>query len=178
MIKFSIIQSVDDQYWPLLIDTYQISFPIEEQRPIKSIERLITEEKRYSAAVILEEDDTYIGLLTSWDFGSFSYIEHFAIKPEQRSSGYGTMALHAFMQTKASPIILEAEPPTDEMTKRRIHFYERNGFTLYNHDYCQPPYSPDRQGVVLKLMGNVTENKEFVISVAHTLHQEVYDMKN
>lgn len=178
MIKFSTIQSIEDRYWPLFTETYLTSFPIEEQRPIRSIERLITEEKRYNAAAVLDENDTYIGLLTSWEFDAFTYIEHFAIKPGLRSSGYGTKALHAFMQTKASPIILEAEPPTDNMAKRRIRFYERNGFTLYDYDYYQPPYSSDRQGVALKLMGSIAENKDFSTSVAHTLHREVYNMKN
>jgi len=41
------------------------------------------------------------------------------------------------------PLLLEVEPPVDEMTRNRILFYEGLGLTLREDiDYVQPPYSP------------------------------------
>ena len=37
-------------------------------------------------------------------------------------------------------IVLEVELPEDDLSKRRIGFYERNGFKLCHKPYMQPPY--------------------------------------
>ena len=173
MISFHTIHSAADRFWDAWVDTYLASFPIEEQRPVESIERLIAEEQRFKASVLCHEG-RFIGLLTYWRFEDFIYIEHFAISPALRSSGYGTTALKAFIRQQTLPVVLEAEPPTEEMAIRRVRFYERNGFTLYHHDYYQPPYTPDRQGIPLRLMGTRAENPIFSALVARTLHREVY----
>lgn len=174
MIKFHAIRTNKDPYWAALQDIYQQSFPTKEQRPVESMARLLTGDTRYGISALLDESGTLIGLLTSWKFETFVYIEHFAITPTLRSSGYGTMALKAFMQSLSLPMVLEVEPPIDDTTQRRVQFYRRNGLILYEHNYFQPPYTPGLKGVALKLMGSIPENKDFVTNVSHTLHKEVY----
>ena len=46
-----------------------------------------------------------------------------------------------FLVFCGTPVVLEVEMPTDEMSKRRIGFYERLGFELDNQVYHQPPYA-------------------------------------
>lgn len=177
MIRFHTIQSHRDPHWEALIETYRASFPIDEQRPIESIIALMGKKSQFTVSALTDEKDAFVGLLTSWKFDSFVYIEHFAICPTLRSSGYGTQTLKAFVESCTLPVVLEVEPPTDEMTRKRIQFYQRNGFTVYDYEYYQPPYTPDLQGVVLRLMATVPENKDFATIVAHTLHSVVYGVK-
>lgn len=175
MISLYTISNTDYTDWEKWVDTYQASFPIEEQRPLESIIYLIEKEKRYRATAILHEGKC-VGLLTSWCFDTFIYIEHFAIAPELRSSGYGSMALRHFVESQSLPVILEVEPPTDDIAIRRTGFYERNGFALYGYDYFQPPYTPGLQGVPLRLMGTVPEDAARPDRIARTLHREVYNI--
>lgn len=173
MITFHILHDTTDCYWPAWEETYLSSFPIEERRPLDSIARLMAEEHRFCAYALLH-DGHFAGLLTCWTFDSFIYIEHFAIAPTLRSGGYGTMALRSFMNAQKLPIVLEAEPATDDLSARRIAFYERNGFVAYDYDYYQPPYAPDRQGIALRLMGTMPQKTACPDLMARTLHREVY----
>lgn len=176
MLSFHPIHQAGDTHWAAWVDTYLTSFPIEEQRPLSSIERLIVEEKRFKVIALLSHD-AFIGLLTYWEFDSFVYIEHFAISPSYRSLGHGARVLTHFVRSHSLPIVLEAEPPTEATAIRRVQFYTRNGFVLYDYDYYQPPYAPDREGLSLCLMGTNPDNPAFSSHVAQTLHHEVYNIR-
>ena len=115
-----------------------------------------------------------LGLLTTWHFEDFIYIEHFAIAPTLRSQGYGSEALKAFIHEHGKPIVLEAEPPTDAFSIRRIRFYERIGLTLYDFPYMQPAYTEDSHPVELRLMGTLDTNATPLPLVSQILHREVY----
>ena len=184
-------------YWDSLVRVYLQSFPRDEQRPIESIAHLLNEEPRYTMYAII--DDNYaaelqansqkpkansqrptanspkpLGLLTTWHFEEFIYIEHFAIDPTLRSQGYGSEALKAFIHEHGKPIVLEAEPPTDALSIRRIRFYERIGLTLYDFPYMQPAYTEDSHPVELRLMGTLDTNATPLPLVSQILHREVY----
>jgi ribosomal protein S18 acetylase RimI-like enzyme len=209
------LQPVTNQaspYWDSLVRIYLQSFPLDEQRPVADIARLIAEDPRYTMYAIMKDNDEEvrgkgdeekgnedchpetalnpkhytlntkhytlntkpIGLLTTWTFDSFTYIEHFALSLEVRGRGYGSEALAMLIARTEQPLILEAEPPTDELTRRRIGFYERSGFTLYDYPYVQPAYTADSQPVPLCLMGTLDTQDIMLDQVSRTLHREVY----
>ena len=209
------LQPVTNQaspYWDSLVRIYLQSFPLDEQRPVADIARLIAEDPRYTMYAIMKDNDEEvrgkgdeekgnedchpetalnpkhytlntkhytlntkpIGLLTTWTFDSFTYIEHFALSPGVRGRGYGSEALAMRIARTEQPRILEAEPPTDELTRRRIGFYERSGFTLYDYPYVQPAYTADSQPVPLCLMGTLDTQDIMLDQVSRTLHREVY----
>ena len=173
-ITFRIICYTASPFWEPFVATYTQSFPIDEQRPTHDIARLMSDDSRFTAYAIIDAvNEQFLGLLTTWHFGDFIYIEHFALSPQYRSRGYGSVALRRFIQEHSCPVILEAEPPTDALTRRRVQFYERNGLTLYEHDYIQPPYTPERQPVPLRLMGTLPSTMSLA-DVALCLHREVY----
>ena len=118
-----------------------------------------------------------LGLLTTWHFEEFIYIEHFAIDPDLRSRGYGAEALKTFIAQQQCPIVLEAEPPTDELSTRRIRFYERCGLTLYDFPYIQPAYTPESNPVELRLMGTLNTDDTPLALVSKILHREVYGLR-
>mgnify|MGYP003295387530 CR=1 FL=1 len=209
------IKNQASPYWDSLVRIYLQSFPIDEQRPVESIARLLNEEPRYTMYSIV--DDNYaaelqsaghwplaigsrddenctaelqtqsqqaianspkaLGLLTTWEFDDFIYIEHFAINPSLRSQGYGSEALKAFIHEQGKPLVLEAEPPADEMTHRRIRFYERIDLTLYDYPYIQPAYTEESLPVELRLMGTIDTETIPLDKVSDTLHREVYGCK-
>jgi len=67
---------------------------------------------------------------------------------------------------------------SDEMSKRRIGFYERLGFKLDNHVYHQPPYRQGGEWLEMRLMtyGNVDLEYSFE-QVKNCLHRNVYGVK-
>ena len=200
MIKLHQIKNQASPYWDSLVRVYHTSFPIDEQRPIESIAHLIEHDERFVAYAVINDNDNenedqpsgwhtkhyalnttqehFLGLLTTWHFEEFIYIEHFAIDPNLRSQGYGTEAIKAFIKEQGKPIILEAEPPTDDITCRRIRFYERSGLTLYDFPYIQPAYTPTSNPVELRLMGTLNTNDTPLTLVSKILHREVYGIEN
>lgn len=174
MLQLRRIENQASPYWCSLAHVYHTSFPIDEQRPIEDITRLMAYDERFVAYALTDEQNHFIGLLTTWNFDKFIYIEHFAISPTLRSKGYGSEAIKNFIKVNNKPIILEAEPPTDEFTIRRIRFYERCGLTLYDYPYTQPAYTPESQSVTLCLMGTLDTQATPLSLVSATLHREVY----
>ncbi len=204
IIRLHPIKNQASPYWDSLVRIYRESFPLDEQRPIESIAHLLTEEPRYTMHAIIDDNyaaelqtvgqkpkansqaptansqrpiansPKLLGLLTTWEFDDFIYIEHFAIDPTLRSQGYGSEALKAFIHEHGKPIVLEAEPPTDALSIRRIKFYERIGLTLYDFPYMQPAYTEDSHPVELRLMGTIDTEATPLTDVEQQLHREVY----
>ena len=174
MLHLHPIKNQASPYWDSLVRVYQTSFPIDEQRPIESIARLIEYNIRFVAYALLDTEGDFLGLLTTWHFEDFIYIEHFAIDPTLRSQGYGSEALKAFIHEHGKPLVLEAEPPTDALSIRRIKFYERIGLTLYDFPYMQPAYTEDSNPVELRLMGTLDTEATPLTLVSDILQREVY----
>lgn len=174
MLRLNKIKSQASPYWDSLARVYHTSFPIDEQRPITDIARLIEEDNRFVAYAITDKQGVFVGLLTTWHFNDFIYIEHFAIEPTLRSQGYGAETLSTFIEEQQKAIVLEAEPPTDELSRRRIGFYQRCGLTLYDYPYIQPAYTPESNPVPLRIMGTIDTEATPLEHVRDTLHREVY----
>ena len=181
MLQLIKVTSQASPHWDSLVSIYLDSFPIDERRPLESIAHLLATEPRYAMYAICDEDarrtsGDVIGLLTTWSFDEFVYVEHFAISSSLRSQGYGTEALSTFIQSQQKPLILEAEPPTDETTRRRIRFYERHGLTLFDFPYMQPAYTAESHPVPLCLMGTLDPAVTPLAQVSRVLHSEVYEV--
>lgn len=84
MIQLIRIVDSDDLYLKRLIPLYEGSFPLDERRPVEQLKRLIKSvEIMHFNAVVL--DGELCGLFVFWDFGTFRYLEHFAIYPHLRN---------------------------------------------------------------------------------------------
>lgn len=93
-----------------------------------------------------------VGLVTVWRLEGFSYVEHLATSATVRNQGYGRRILEALRKEVQGLLILEVEPPTNEMSRRRIGFYRRCGFSLCELPYLQPPYRKGDHPFPLLLM--------------------------
>lgn len=151
MIKRVRVKSSSDRYFDRCWEIYVDSFPAVERRSLEYQRETMCREEYHFDAVIDREQ--FVGILGWWDLPDVRYIEHLATSPSIRNGGYGAKILHSFSLESTKPIILEVEHPEDEITRRRIGFYERMGFVLNNQEYSHPSYDPtSRSYVSLRIM--------------------------
>lgn len=154
---------------------YIESFPLSERRPVEDMLNLYKGDTSFVISVTVE-DDQLVGFLTYWDLDKFIFAEHFAISPEFRNGGYGRKVMELFMQVP-KPIILEVELPTTILSERRIGFYQRLGFRLWeNVQYQQPAYHNEGNAVPMKLMtyGDMDVEKDLV-DIRSKIYSIVYN---
>ncbi|MGM9826428.1 MAG: GNAT family N-acetyltransferase [Paludibacteraceae bacterium] len=170
-----------DSAYPWLEQLWSASFPSNERRDTEA-QRYNTDVRTNFHCLLAEDEGTPVGFITYWYFGGFCYGEHLATDPACRNHGYGARILAALRalldkQYAASmPFVLEVEMPTDDLSRRRIAFYERNDFTLWRDcAYMQPPYRATDTPLPMLLMaqGSLVPEQDFS-RVKATIHREVY----
>lgn len=150
------------------------AFPIEERRDI-IYQRQYTDHNPIFYCNCIIVNNVYIGSITYWDFTEFIYIEHFATEPLYRNKGYGSQTLQILKEKNKVPIVLEAEEPTDEISRRRIAFYKRQGFKLEEYPYMQPPYRKDDEWIPMKLLTYGLESSEDMLNnIKNRIYKNVY----
>ena len=82
----------------------------------------------------LEEGAQVQGLLMLWNLEGMVFLENFAVSPSLRGQGMGAKMLEYVWDRWNKPMLLEVEPPEGQMQRRRIGFYEHNGFKM---DYTE-----------------------------------------
>lgn len=157
--------------------TYNDSFPEAERRAFSLVRELVKEESRFVVYALLR-DEAYVGFITAWQFDSFTYVEHFAIDESARNGGIGAGTMKQFLALCDVPVVLEVEIPTEEMSKRRIGFYERLGYVLDSHVYFQPPYRRGEEFLEMRLMtyGDIDLQRSFE-AVKACIHRYVYGVE-
>ena len=74
-----------------------------------------------------------------------------AFYPKREIKKYGQKALEK-LDEKGKCVILEIDPPKDEVSIRRKHFYERCGFVENPFSHVHPPYHKGYSGHELVVM--------------------------
>ena len=158
------LQRINETNFPEIYRIMQASFSDDEYRPYDEQLALFEEPEYwiyYMPAIGMERVGNHstgnstmhaAGFLAVWEFESFTYIEHFAVDPLLRNSGTGSAMLQELVRKYQKQICLEVELPEDELTRRRIGFYERNGFVFNEYPYIQPPISKGKSPVPLRVM--------------------------
>ena len=154
------------------------SFPIDERRTCEEQKELLNN-KLYSIYILSDiENDNIKAFIAIWQFDDFAFIEHFAVSSSYRNGGIGAFILQEVKKLLSCMICLEVELPEEEMAKRRIGFYERNGFHYNDYEYMQPPISKGRKEIPLRIMTSgekVTENR--FIDIRDLLYKYVYNVE-
>lgn len=181
------LQFTSQSDFPEIYRIMQASFPDDEYRPYNEQLALFQEpEYRIYYMPVIELEGVVnnsngnckiqaAGFLAVWEFESFIYIEHFAVDPALRNSGTGSAMLQELVKQYQKPICLEVELPEDELTRRRIGFYERNGFVFNEYPYIQPPISKGKSPVPLRIMtyGEAITRETFE-AMKNVLYRSVY----
>ena len=166
--------------YPKFLQLYNSAFPEDERRLYRDASHVaeFVREKggKFNAFACADDTDDFIGFLSYWTFKGYTYVEHFAVKPEKRGNNIGTEMLRHLFETVSEDVLIEVEFPNTSEAARRIRFYERNGFRAREEiQYTQPPYSAGQKGMPLLLMthGNVILHD--MDSIAEML-KEVYNV--
>ena len=141
-LQFIPFKSRSDKGWAEAWALYEVSFPDCERWDAAGYDRAFSD-PHFEADGIWRGDE-FIGILFHWNAGNYDYVEHLAISPRLRGQNMGSKALSAFCQGRR--VILEIDPPVDDISIRRRHFYERLGFITNPYEYIHPsfrrPFNP------------------------------------
>lgn len=175
MIKIQPISTADVLNYTFMEKLLITAFPPEEYRKLHNLREYTDHTGNFYNNIIFD-DEIPVGFITYWDFEHFYYVEHFAINPALRNGGYGKKVLNHLREVLQRPIVLEVEMPVEEMAQRRIHFYQRQGFNLWEREYQQPPYKPEDDFLPMRLMvhGDLQCEKDFN-EIKKRIYQEVYN---
>lgn len=178
MVTLTRIGSKDVRY-NFVEELLHTAFPEAERRNDDEQRWNADHEARFHCLLATDGQEP-VGLLTYWDFDTFIYIEHLATAPYLRGQGIGKEMVCTFFEEHLSkPVVLEVEVPTDEMSRRRIGFYERCGLHLWECDYRQPPYRNSDGWLPMYLMASSGLSKEKDYQhIQNSIHQEVYRMSS
>lgn len=175
MIKFQRISTQNQELYQFMEDLMVYSFPKEEYRDLSELKEFTDHRSNFHCNIIWEEEKP-IGLMNYWDLDGFYYIEHFAVAESYRNGGIGKRALNHLYQELNGPIVLEVEHPDNELAERRIRFYEREGFTLWDKPYLQPPYKKGDDFLPLYLMARgKMDADQYYEEVKRKIYSEVYN---
>lgn len=177
MIRFLPIKTSDPQYG-FVENLLHESFPVEERRD-DDMQRYNTDNNPSFTPYLITDDEVNIGLITLWKLDGFYYVEHLATSPDVRNKGYGKAIMQALQRDFSDArIVLEVELPEDGMSKRRIGFYERNGFKVCTKPYVQPPYRAGGTPIPMHIMYSGDGAIDDVFdTIKSEMYSKVYSVK-
>lgn len=174
-ISYSINNPIPPQAFGQVLDLMQASFPPAERRDRAGQEKLASNPLYHLFVLEDAGTDTVCGFIASWQLDSCRFIEHFAVDASRRGKGAGGEMLLHFLSQNTGTVVLEAEPPLDDISRRRIGFYERHGFSLNPYAYLQPSLSASCEPIPLKIMTYPQPLSECeFIKIRSILYEKVY----
>lgn len=128
MILKKITRSTDPllEKFPAL---YESAFPDDERIETEKFVTLIENCESMTFNAIIENDE-FCGMAVIWELGICRYLLYLAVLNEKRNMNLGAKTLERLLKESDLPIIGEVERPINEINKRRIAFYKRNGFHI------------------------------------------------
>jgi len=141
------IEKLDIKEFDTVYDLMERSFPLEEYRPYEGQKALLCDPSY--GIYVTKEKGKILGFGAVWQMEEWLFLEHLAVDPQCRNQGIGGQLLGHFA---AKRCCLEVELPENDIARRRIGFYERNGFFLNGYPYMQPSLGEDRDPVPLRIM--------------------------
>lgn len=153
---------------------YEESFPLAERRTFGQLIQLLDCPDMNLCAIL--EQEQLVGFIIYWQWDTLLYVEHFAIDPQQRGLQFGQKAMQLLVTLDPAWLVLEVELPTDDISRRRIQFYERQGFSRNPFAYHQPPYRADGTGIPMELLSiPAIHDQERFSTFSKQIRENVYE---
>ena len=141
-----------------IFEIMDASFPDNEMRTKEKQFELFTTNNYYNIFCIGNDTSRILGFIIVWLFDEFIFIENFATDETARGAGLGGDLLDFVIHKFNKDVILEVEPPQDDLKRRRIGFYKRHDFIYHEFEYLMPPLHEGDEFLPLQIM---TYKKEF-----------------
>ena len=153
----------------------RLAFAPDERRD-EYEQRSLTDGCSFFSVNSIHCDGKWAGFLSSWNFGRFLYIEHFAIQEDLRCMGVGSEVLDRVCASAGLPIFLEVDQEgVSSDASRRVSFYRLAGFNLWKLDYIQPAYGIGKKPVPMQIMSRgIPESPENLAILQGLLRSHVY----
>lgn len=148
-MEFLQIDQRDTYRWKKVWKLYEESFPLAERRKEEDHLRAAADERFFPLSAW--EGNQLMGILFYWEWESYRYLEYLAVNPELRGHGHGSEILRHLCDTDHT-VILEIDPLSNELSVRRLQFYERAGFTLTPYRFMHLPYRKEAQPIELLIL--------------------------
>lgn len=159
-MTFTVIDLKNSDLFYKAWELYETSFPKIERRNINE-QKQIQNDSRYKTYAYLDEDN-FVGIVFYWDFDKFRFIEHFAINPSFRGKSYGSKILESLLNT-SNDVVLEIELISDEISKKRLRFYEKFDFKVNDFKHYQVPFREEQESLELLFLshGRILSKDEY-----------------
>ena len=142
-MRFDRITDTQHEMYKKAMELYANSFPLHEQREAKSQASILGDSEYHFA--LAYDGETFVGEVMYWEWDGYIYAEHRCILSERRNRAYGGKVLE-LLAAENKKVILEIDPPVDDISIRRRGFYERSGFAENPYAHVHPPYHRGYKG--------------------------------
>lgn len=146
-VKDLLLKSKFDSIYRIMED----SFPSSEMRTYDGQKSLLNNDF-YHINVQTDDKDAVMGFLAYWDLSNCVFIEHLAVDENSRGKGIGGKLVDQIFKESKKAIFFEVEPPVDEISRRRVKFYEKKGAHLNGFYYEQPALRENEKAQHLMIM--------------------------
>ncbi|MCM1514685.1 MAG: GNAT family N-acetyltransferase [Anaeroplasma bactoclasticum] len=172
------LEKLNPIYFDEIYHLMKVSFTPDEYRTYLEQKALLNL-SYYQIYVSLDNPQHQVqAFIAIFEFEHIVCIDHFAVNPKYRNKGIGSRVLQELMTMLNKMICLEVELPTDELSRRRIAFYERNHFFLNPYAYMLPPISKGRKSIPLYIMTSQRSiTKEEFLSLKELMYTKLYHQK-
>ncbi|CNE75908.1 GNAT family N-acetyltransferase [Yersinia nurmii] len=158
------ITHTDAPYFAEVDKLYESAFPRHEKRTPEAKTNALNNDN-YSLLAWFD-GELFVGMMCSWAFNGYTYIEHLAVSSQQRSQGYGKRILQQVIR-QHPVIILEIDPLTTDIARQRLRFYQRLSFVENSFAHHHPSYHPD-----------IADHELVVLSYPEPISQALYNQFN
>ncbi len=157
-----------------MYDLMEEAFPEEERRKYEKHKQLY-ENGCFEIFGKKDETGKVIAVMSIWNLEDVRYAEHLAVDPCLRGQKIGENLLQWVLKKNDLPLVLEVELPENEIAKRRIGFYQRQGLYYNEYPYLQPPLQEGHGMLPLRLMTYPEKIDEKTYHrYEKQIHQKVY----
>ena len=127
---------------------------------------------------VFKENDEVLALMAVWEFDDFVYVEHLAVDSKLRGKGVGSELIKNYLNKCDKRVFLEVEPPNCDISKKRVLFYEKLGFSFNDFYYLQQPLNHGDSPFRLNIMSypESIDEKEFD-TYKKDIYKDVYGVE-
>lgn len=177
-MKYNYITATKNEF-DRIFEIMDSSFPDSEMRTYEDQYRVFTQNPYYHAECLADENGRIMAFMVVWDLGEFIFLENFAVDEAMRGQGLGSVLIEHVIEKYGKDVILEVEPPVDDYTRNRVHFYEKNGFIYNEFDYAMPPLHEGDDYLPLKIMSYKKRfTRDGFENYKEKIYKIAYEVKN